>query len=106
LADFLGIDRVADFVKAHELGEEELENGEIQIKYRGYIRKEEENADKLKRLESLRIPKNFDYSKLKSISTEARQKLEKLRPETVAHASRISGVSPSDISILLIYMGR
>lgn len=106
LADFLGIDRVADFVKSHELGEEELENGEIQIKYRGYIRKEEENADKLKRLENLRIPKNFDYSKLKSISTEARQKLEKLRPETVAHASRISGVSPSDISILLIYMGR
>lgn len=106
LTDFLGIDRVADFVKANELGEEELENGEIQIKYRGYIRKEEENADKLKRLESLRIPESFDYSKLKSISTEARQKLEKLRPETVAHASRISGVSPSDISILLIYMGR
>ncbi len=88
------------------MNNEELEQVEIQIKYEGYIKKENENADKLKRLENLRIPKNFDYSKLKSITIEARQKLEKLRPETIAHASRISGVSPADISILLIYMGR
>ena len=100
------IDRVKDFIKDNELDEEEVEQAEIQMKYRGYIQKEKDNADKLKRLENLKIPKDFDYSRLKSISTEARQKFEKLRPETIAHASRISGVSPSDISILLVYMGR
>lgn len=106
LNDFLTLDRIKNFIQENELNDEELEQAEIQIKYRGYIRKEEENADKLKRLENLKIPKDFDYSKLGSMSTEARQKLDKIRPETIAHASRISGVSPSDISILLIYMGR
>lgn len=106
LTDFLEIDRVKEWTEQNQLNNEELEQVEIQIKYEGYIKKENENADKLKRLENLRIPKNFDYSKLKSITIEARQKLEKLRPETIAHASRISGVSPADISILLIYMGR
>ena len=106
MKDLLKIDRVKDFIKDNELDEEEVEQAEIQMKYRGYIQKEKDNADKLKRLENLKIPKDFDYSRLKSISTEARQKFEKLRPETIAHASRISGVSPSDISILLVYMGR
>lgn len=106
MKDLLKIDRVKDFIKDNELDEEEVEQAEIQLKYRGYIQKEKDNADKLKRLENLKIPKDFDYSRLKSISTEARQKFEKLRPETIAHASRISGVSPSDISILLVYMGR
>ncbi len=106
LNDFLTLSRVAEFIDENELKEEELEQAEIQIKYKGYIKKEEENADKLKRLENLKIPKDFDYFKLGSMSTEARQKLDKARPATIAHASRISGVSPSDISILLIYMGR
>lgn len=106
LSDFLKLDRVKDVVDQNEISKDELEQVEIQLKYEGYIQKEKDNADKLKRLENLKIPKNFDYSQLKSITIEARQKLEKLRPETIAHASRISGVSPADISILLIYMGR
>lgn len=106
LKDFLSLQRLNDFIEENELTEEEIEQAEIQIKYKGYIRKEEENADKLKRLENLKIPADFDYFKLVSMSTEARQKLDKIRPATIAHASRVSGVSPSDISILLIYMGR
>lgn len=106
LSDYLKLARVKSWVADNDLDEEELEQVEIRIKYEGYIQKEKENADKLKRLENLKIPKNFDYSQLKSITIEARQKLEKVRPETIAHASRISGVSPADISILLIYMGR
>lgn len=106
LKDFLSLQRLNDFIEENELNEEEIEQAEIQIKYKGYIRKEEENADKLKRLENLKIPADFDYFKLVSMSTEARQKLDKIRPATIAHASRVSGVSPSDISILLIYMGR
>ncbi len=104
--DLLPIERVQGFANDYGLTEEELEKSEIQIKYRGYIKKEEENANKLKRLENLKIPENFDYSQLLSLSTEAKQKREKTRPDTIAQASRISGVSPSDISILLIYMGR
>src|SRR5690606_7496374 len=106
MKDLRNVDRVRDFISINELDEEEIEQAEIQLKYRGYIQKEKDNADKLKRLENLKIPKDFDYSQLKSISTEARQKFEKLRPDTIAQASRISGVSPSDISILLVYMGR
>lgn len=106
LKDFLSLQRLNDFIQENELNEEEIEQAEIQIKYKGYIKKEEENADKLKRLENLKIPADFDYFKLVSMSTEARQKLDKIRPATIAHASRVSGVSPSDISILLIYMGR
>jgi len=85
---------------------ETLEEAEILIKYAGYIGKENENADKLKRLEDIRISDNFDFSRLASLSTEARQKLAKVRPATVGQASRISGVSPSDVSVLLVYLGR
>lgn len=106
ISDLLSIERVEEFVKEKELNEEEIEQAEIQLKYKGYIKKEKENADKLKRLENLKIPKNFDYSKIKSISIEAKQKLADIKPETIAHASRISGVSPADVSILLVYMGR
>ena len=82
------------------------EQAEINIKYKGYIEKEKNNADKLTRLEDMIIPDNFNFDKIQSISIEAKQKLNKIRPRTIAQASRISGVSPSDISVLLIYMGR
>lgn len=87
-------------------GDEIIETSEIAIKYEGYITREQKMADKIKRLERIKLVENFDYNKLKSISTEARQKLSKIRPRTIGQASRISGVSPSDISVLLIYMGR
>ena len=70
------------------------------------VHKEKNNADKLQRLENIKIPDNFDYNKLKSLSFEAREKLLSIQPATISQASRISGVSPSDISVLLVYMGR
>ena len=76
------------------------------MKYSGYIDKEKNNADKLNRLEDIKIPSNFDYSQIKSMSFEGREKLSKIQPRTISQASRISGVSPSDVSVLLVYMGR
>ncbi len=102
----LQLKSVSDFVEENELGREVLEQTEVQVKYSGYIAKEKNNADKLHRLENVAIPKNFDYSKLKSLSFEAREKLKNIQPVTIAQASRISGVSPSDISVLLVFMGR
>jgi len=87
-------------------GDEIVESTEIAIKYEGYIERERLMADKIKRLENIKLDEKFDYDRLKSISTEARQKLSHIRPKTIGQASRISGVSPSDISVLLIYMGR
>jgi len=89
-----------------EYSKEAIESTHINIKYEGYIDREKNIADKIYRLENVSMPKNFDYDKIKSLSTEARQKLNKHQPETVGQASRISGVSPSDISVLLIFMGR
>ncbi|MBR3981874.1 MAG: tRNA uridine-5-carboxymethylaminomethyl(34) synthesis enzyme MnmG [Bacteroidaceae bacterium] len=86
--------------------EEIVEAAEIRIKYNGYIRREREIADKMLRLENIKIRGKFDYDSLKSLSTEARQKLIKIDPETLAQASRIPGVSPSDINVLLVLMGR
>ena len=86
--------------------EEIVEAAEIRIKYNGYIRREREIADKMLRLENIKIRDKFDYDSLKSLSTEARQKLIKIDPETLAQASRIPGVSPSDINVLLVLMGR
>lgn len=106
LADFETIDRIAEYIKKNELTEEEKTCAEVEVKYAGYIEKERNNADKLNRLESMRIPDNFDYDKIVSLSFEGREKLKKIRPVTLSQASRISGVSPADISILLIYMGR
>ena len=102
----LQLDAVSEFVKENDLDSEVLEQAEIQVKYSGYIAKEKTNADKLQRLENVRIPDNFDYSKLKSLSYEAREKLETIQPVTISQASRISGVSPADISVLLVYLGR
>jgi len=83
-----------------------VEAAEIAIKYEGYIAREKLMADKIKRLEKIKLDENFDYNRLTSISTEARQKLSRIKPTSIGQASRISGVSPSDISVLLIYMGR
>ena len=102
----LQLDSVSNFVSENNLDSEILEQAEIQVKYSGYIAKEKLNADKLQRLENIKIPENFDYSKLKSLSYEAREKLEEIKPVTISQASRISGVSPSDISVLLVYLGR
>lgn len=106
LEDFKKFKKVADYITEHDLDEEIVEQAEIQVKYSGYIEKEKNHADKLTRLEDVVIPENFNFDKIKSISIEAKQKLNKIRPRTIAQASRISGVSPSDISVLLIYMGR
>ncbi|MEZ4778096.1 MAG: tRNA uridine-5-carboxymethylaminomethyl(34) synthesis enzyme MnmG [Flavobacteriaceae bacterium] len=104
--DMRTISEVEEFVVSENLSHEILEQTEIQIKYAGYIEKEKNNADKLNRLEGIKIPETFDYSKLKSLSFEAVEKLSKIKPTTVSQASRISGVSPNDISVLLVYMGR
>jgi tRNA uridine 5-carboxymethylaminomethyl modification enzyme len=106
LEDFLKFSKVAAYVEENDLDREILEQAEIQVKYSGYIEKERSNADKLTRLEDLKIPMDFDYNIIKSMSIEAKQKLSKIRPVTISQASRISGVSPSDISVLLVYMGR
>ena len=97
---------VEDYINDNSLDREVIEQAEIQVKYSGYIAKEKNNADKLTRLEYVKIPQGFDYSQIKSMSYEAREKLKKIQPTTVAQASRISGVSPNDISVLLVYMGR
>ncbi|MBI6120334.1 tRNA uridine-5-carboxymethylaminomethyl(34) synthesis enzyme MnmG [Salegentibacter maritimus] len=97
---------VEEYIQENNLNTEILEQSEIQVKYSGYIEKEKNNADKLNRLEDVRIPQGFDYSKIKSMSFEAREKLKKVQPTSISQASRISGVSPNDISVLLVYMGR
>jgi tRNA uridine 5-carboxymethylaminomethyl modification enzyme len=106
LDDILKFEAVTDYISEHNLDQEVIEQAEIQVKYSGYIKKEKNHADKVNRLEDVRIPDNYDFDKIKAISIEARQKLTKIRPTTIAQASRISGVSPSDISVLLIHMGR
>ncbi|MDX1720616.1 MAG: tRNA uridine-5-carboxymethylaminomethyl(34) synthesis enzyme MnmG, partial [Salegentibacter mishustinae] len=97
---------VEEYIQKNNLNTEILEQTEIQVKYSGYIEKEKNNADKLNRLEDVKIPNSFDYSKIKSMSFEAREKLNKIQPTSISQASRISGVSPNDISVLLVYMGR
>ncbi|OIQ15582.1 MAG: tRNA uridine-5-carboxymethylaminomethyl(34) synthesis enzyme MnmG [Flavobacterium sp. MedPE-SWcel] len=106
LEDILKFDKVKDYVEEHNLDREVIEQAEIQVKYSGYIEKEKNNADKLNRLEDVKIPENFNYDKIKSLSHEAKEKLKNIRPVTISQASRISGVSPSDVSVLLIHMGR
>ena len=86
--------------------EEIVESTEINIKYKGYIERERLAADKLRRLDNIRLPKDFDYNNVQSLSTEARQKLIRIQPNTIGEASRIPGVSPNDISVLLVLMGR
>jgi len=103
----LGISKcLTDFVEKNKISDEAIEQAEINIKYGGYLSKEAESAKKLSKLEDIKIPDDFDYTKLHSISTEGKEKLNEIKPISIGQASRISGVSPSDINILLIYMGR
>ena len=104
--DLRKLAKVEAFILDNSIDREVIEQTEIHVKYAGYIEKEKNQADKLNRLENVSIPSKFDYSKVKSISIEACQKLTKIQPTTISQASRISGVSPSDISVLLVYMGR
>ena len=92
--------------KTAELADEIVESCEIQIKYAGYIKREQMEAAKLQRLDQIRIPDNFRYDEVQSLSTEARQKLSRIRPKSIGEAQRIPGVSPNDISVLLVLMGR
>ena len=85
---------------------EVIEQVEIQAKYSGYIQKEKDSASKISRFEAIKLRPDFNYSELKSISAEGRQKLNKIKPESIGQASRISGVSASDISVLLVHLGK
>ena len=98
------IERIQNSFKAYD--DEELEQAEILVKYEGYIQKEKEQVEKQDRLESLVLHDDFDYARLTSLGTEAREKLNKVRPKTIGQAARISGITPSDISILMVYLGR
>jgi tRNA uridine 5-carboxymethylaminomethyl modification enzyme len=100
LSDFI------QFVPRGTYSEDVVAAVEIGIKYSGYIEREKAQADKNRRLEYIRIPSDFDFDSLQGLSIECRQKLKRYKPETIAQASRISGVSPSDISVLLVYFGR
>lgn len=97
-----------DFIKevSQQYEDEIKEQAEINIKYKGYIEKEKENVAKLNRLETIKIPEDFDFTKISSLSSEAKQKMTKVQPKTIAQAGRISGVSPADINVLLVYLGR
>jgi len=97
---------VGQFISDNNIDDEVVEQTEIHVKYSGYIEKEKNSADKIRRLENIKIPINFEYKNIHSISFEAREKLSQIRPTSISQASRISGVSPSDISVLLVYMGR
>ncbi|MCY0969024.1 tRNA uridine-5-carboxymethylaminomethyl(34) synthesis enzyme MnmG [Chryseobacterium wangxinyae] len=98
------IETIRDFTSKYS--DEVREQAEVNIKYKGYIEKEKENVSKLNRLENVKIPEDFDYIKISSLSSEAKQKMNKVRPKTLAQAGRISGVSPADINVLMVYLGR
>lgn len=104
--NLMEIAEVANFVLDNGIQKTDWEQVEIAIKYQGYIDKEKDNADKMSRLEDLNIPENFDYMKLKSLSHEAKEKLTRVKPQSIKQAKNISGVNPSDINVLLVYMGR
>ena len=106
LTDFEELEALQSFFYEERIDKTILEQVEIHLKYSGYIDKERSNADKLNKLENVIIPQTFNYSKVNSLSHEAKEKLSKIQPTTISQASRISGVSPSDISVLLVYMGR
>lgn len=98
--------KLRKFIISNEIGPEVIEEAEIQIKYKGYIEREKFIAEKLHRLENIRIPANFDFYSMNALTIEARQKLSRIRPETIGQASRVPGVSPADVNVLLIKFGR
>jgi tRNA uridine 5-carboxymethylaminomethyl modification enzyme len=104
--DLVNIPAVKTFIKDHAITDEVYEQAEIQIKYSGYIEKEMANAEKLNRLDHIKIPDDFDYDILASLSHEAKEKLNYIKPTNLSQASRISGINPSDISVLLVKLGR
>ena len=106
LEDISKVQSVKDYLDHNHFNSGVLEQTVVQVKYSGYIEKEKINAEKLNNLENIKIPTNFIYKKVHSLSSEAIQKLEKIKPTTLSQASRISGVSPNDISVLMVYMGR
>lgn len=106
ISDLQQIDLVKEFILKESINTDAIEQAEIEIKYGGYLSREKETAKKLVRLENIKINKDFEFDKLHSISTEGREKLKEIQPKTIGQASRISGVTPSDINILLIYLGR
>jgi tRNA uridine 5-carboxymethylaminomethyl modification enzyme len=95
-----------EFIESNKIGKEIIEAAEIEIKYKGYIEREKYIAEKLHRLENISIHSDFDYHSLSSLTIEARQKLSRIRPKTIGQASRIPGVSPADINVLLVFFGR
>ena len=104
--EMTSVPKVADYIEENGFTKAVQEQVEIQIKYAGYIEKEKLNADKLNRLEAVKIPADFDYHCLASLSHEAKEKLSNIQPQTISQASRISGINPSDISVLLVKLGR
>lgn len=98
--------KLKKFIEKNRMNEEEIEEAEIQIKYKGYIEREKFIAEKLHRLENISIPDNFDYFSMNALTIEARQKLDRIRPTTIGQASRIPGVSPADVNVLLVKFGR
>ncbi len=104
--DYLKIPKLKSFIEENRISDEALMQTEIHLKYAKYIEKERQNAEKMRQLENIPIPKDFDFDKIPSLSYEGREKLKKIRPANIGQASRISGVSVSDIQILLVYMGR
>ena len=105
-SDISSIESVSNYIIENSVKSEIIEQVEIQVKYSGYIEKESSNAEKLNALENISIPTNFDYSRLKCLSSEAKSKLDKIKPVSLSQASRISGVSPADISAMLVFIGR
>ncbi|MBQ5635853.1 MAG: tRNA uridine-5-carboxymethylaminomethyl(34) synthesis enzyme MnmG, partial [Alistipes sp.] len=107
LANLVGVlPKLRRFIEEHNISEEIIELAEIEIKYSGYIERERLVAEKLHRLEDISIPTNFDFMSMQSLTIEARQKLERIRPTTIGQASRIPGVSPADVNVLLVRFGR
>jgi len=104
MEDLLKIDRVGDMFK--EFSGKAIAQAQITAKYASYIAKEKDNAEQMKRLENIKLNGEFEYDRLLSLSAEAREKLKKIKPKTLGQASRISGVSPSDVSVLMVHLGR
>jgi tRNA uridine 5-carboxymethylaminomethyl modification enzyme len=107
ISDFTSTNKALNkYVAEEKMEKSVLEQAEIEIKYTGYISREKDVADKIKRLESVKIPKDIDFTKFSSLSNESKEKLTKIKPSSLGQASRISGIKPSDISVLMVYLGR